>query len=153
MGFPFNAAIATNQGDRSDAHLMKASTFLIFQINEDGSYTLLGNRRPPSVKNQKKDDVTAERANNRFSEACHCAPTGHRPGGCGHSAETFRPLTETLNDCAYLVCANAGPAAASAFTKAGITFLTADLPIGEIIEKLSLYERRLNTFKRTSDSI
>lgn len=131
----FNVAVATDNGKDINQHFGKTKQFYIYQVELDGSYEQV------SIRNVDIDNL-----NDCFSSSS--CKNGHGCSGGGCNPHDYLSSTiKLIDDCKYLLASKIGKGIENNLKKYDITSFSIELPISEAIQKIVIYENRLNKFK------
>lgn len=131
----FNVAVATDNGKDINQNFGKTKQFYIYQVELDGSYEQI------SIRNVYIDNL-----NDCFSSSS-CG-NGNGCGGGGCSPHDYLPaIIELIDDCKYILASKVGKGIENNLKRYNITSFSIEFPIDEAIQKIVIYENRLNKFK------
>ena len=119
----YQIAVASTDGSFIDAHFGSCETFYIYRVAEDGTSTLVEERRY---------DAAAEDTTSAGDAPQEC--------GCGCRGQVHGKAA-MLSDCRFLLCAAAGPGAVRKLEAAGVTVFDVSLPVAEALEKIINFYR------------
>lgn len=117
MADHYKVAVATSDGIVVNQHFGRARTFFIYDIDEEGGYTLLETRNLPPVCN-----------------------------GGNHEDSKLEGNIQKLADCKYILVSRIGMGAAARAEQAGITPMELPGMIGDSIDRLTAYEKIQSLF-------
>jgi len=111
----FKVAVATSTGEYVDVHFGRADEFLIFEINEDGTFNELEKRKnaPPC-------------------------------GAGGHDQNVMQTAVDLIEDVKVLLVANVGPAAINLLIEKKIKPYVTSYPVEDALKELSIREKELH---------
>lgn len=113
-------AVATSTGDYVDSHFGSASSFTIYDLQEDAFVE------------------TEEREINPLQEESAAAPS---ECGCG-CAGAVPSKVKALSDCNAVVCARIGPGAKNQLERSGISAFDVQCTVEEALEKLAAFYKK-----------
>lgn len=113
----YKAAIASSDGIVVNQHFGRADTFYIYEIKENGKFSLLETRTVAPVCN-----------------------------GGNHNDDELRENIGKLKDCKYVLVSRIGPGAANMVEQAGLIPMELPGMIEEAVDKLVTYEKLQNLF-------
>lgn len=123
----FKVSIATLDGKNVNEHFGQCKQFYVFQVGLDGSYKKLEVR----LVNQTQNNVGFQGCN-----------------GCTNTHDNLLGTIQLLSDCKYILASRVGKNVENSLKKHGITSFSIELPIDEAIQKIVIYENRLNKFNQ-----
>lgn len=140
----FLVAVATSDGEAVNLHFGRAEALNVYEVAPDGAFSFVEQRAIPAVP-----------AGRSCSEGAGCsggcsgqgAVAGH--GACGvHAAgAATEELAARLEGVSYVLASRIGPKMAKALGVRGITALSIELPISQALQKLAVFDTRVNRFR------
>ena len=123
----YKIAIASSDGKNVDLHFGAAQSFLIYEVEDNGSFS-----------EQEKRDVpeTAESSNGSCGNGgAGCHGNG---GGCGQGAG-ISPKVELIGDCRCVVAAKIGFNVVKQLERKAIASFDVETTVQEALEKITKY--------------
>lgn len=131
----FNVAVATDNGKDINQHFGKTKQFYIYQIALNGSYKLI------SIRNVSIDSFNDCFSSSNCGNGNGCSGRGCNPHDC------LPAVIELIDDCKYVLASKIGKRVENSLKRYDITSFSIELSIDEAIQKIVIYEDRLNKFK------
>ena len=129
----YKIALASSDGVNVDEHFGAASSFLIYEVSDEGAFSLLERRAY---------DGGDEAAS---SEGCEPAPGGCGTGGCGGQGNgcgqgaAVSAKVRLIEDCRSVVAAKIGFNVTKQLEKKAISGFDVDCTVQEALEKITKY--------------
>ena len=165
----YKVAIASTDGINVDAHFGSASSFLIYEVDADGSYENIEKRIVPGTdKDISKDsNIHSKEAGNSCGSSSDCASSqncttnsdgsfkagcgsadGNKSGsggGCGgHSDSKIDANVLLITDCRCLLCYKVGAGAERQLGRKAITAFQVDYKIEDALAKIINYYSKID---------
>ena len=159
----YKVAIASTDGINVDAHFGGASSFLIYEVNADGSYENKEVRIVPgsnrdissdSIIPSKEIENSCVSSSNCLSNS-DCSPNSNcgsndgnksaSGGGCGgHSDSKIDANVLLITDCRCLLCNKVGAGAERQLGRKAITAFQVDYKIEDALAKIINYYTKID---------
>lgn len=141
----YKIAVVTSDGIKVDGHFGSAQSFLIYQVDDTGTYEPV-ERREFSIEKPATQKICSIDSSNGG-----CSTTGGNGcgsgsgGGCGgHSDPVIEKKTELIEDCRSLLCVKCGPKAEKQLQRKAITVFAIDMEINQALDKIIPYFDKLD---------
>lgn len=120
----YKIAAASEDGEQINLNFGAAQRFLIYEVNEDGVWTLLEERSVPEGLKEPS--------------GCGSQSCGSGEGGCHGSGAVSRNV-DLLSDCRCIVCKKIGFPIQKQFEKKTISTFEISGSLNEVLDKITLY--------------
>ncbi|SEW16097.1 NifB/NifX family molybdenum-iron cluster-binding protein [[Clostridium] fimetarium] len=144
----YKIAVASTDGIYLDAHFGGASSFLIYEVNADGSYenkekriVLGANEEISSSLNCSSNSDCAKKSSCTSSDENKNGSTG----GCGgHSDSKIEANVALIADCRCLLCNKVGAGAERQLERKAITAFQVSYKIDDALAKIINYYTKID---------
>ena len=160
----YKVAIASTDGINVDAHFGGASSFLIYEVNADGSYENKEERIVPGTNHDISSGSSSDCAKNSDCSSksnCGSSNSDGAPGsscgggsgntsggGCGshsgHSDSKIDANVSLITDCRCLLCNKVGAGAERQLGRKAITTFQVDYKIEDALVKIINYYSKID---------
>ena len=151
----YKVAIASTDGINVDAHFGSASSFLIYEVDADGSYENIEKRIVPGTDKEISNDsnIPSKEAGNSCGSSSDCASSqncttnsdGASKAGCGgHSDSKIDANVLLITDCRCLLCYKVGAGAERQLGRKAITAFQVDYKIEDALAKIINYYSKID---------
>lgn len=137
----YKIAIASSDGIYVDTHFGSASSFLIVEVDGDGSYSGKEARIVPNpAEHIETNSLCSSRKACGNSSDC----TGKKESGCGggHSEAQIDLRVSLIADCRCLICKKIGSGVERQLERKAITTFQVDNKVEEALKKITEYYRK-----------
>ena len=121
----YKIAVASSDGANVDLHFGAAESLDIYEVLDDGSFSLLEKRK------------TSDSSGESVSESCGQGRKDCQSGGCGNGAASAK--VEGICDVRAVVAARIGFNVTKALEKKAIASFDVECPVQEALEKITKY--------------
>ncbi|WP_099466609.1 NifB/NifX family molybdenum-iron cluster-binding protein [Konateibacter massiliensis] len=129
----YKIAIASSDQININLHFGGAQEFLIYEVGESGTYSLLEIRG--------EAEGTAESCQEVCNNGCE---SGEKKGGCGKSSQSDNPKVLLIADCRCVICKKVGFHIQKQLEKRAITTFDVEGSIEEALQKVTFYFNRVD---------
>jgi len=137
VAMSYKIAVASTDGIYVDAHFGSASSFLIYEVNPDGSYEKRGERI-----------ITGRNIGLNCDSIIPIKETENSCGSCGghngHSDTKIEANISIIADCRCLLCYKIGAGAERQLERKAITVFQVDYKIEDALKKIIDYYTKID---------
>ena len=136
----YKIAVASSDGVNVDLHFGAAAEFLIYNVNDEGSFELLGKRKieEKAAEKDKGTEGASEGGQNCGTKNCGSGCGNGNGGGCG-GADGPSARVEQICDVRAVVAAKIGFNVTKALEKKAISGFDVECPVQDALEKITKY--------------
>jgi len=142
----YKVGITSTDGIYVDAHFGGASSFLIYEVNADGSYENKEKRIVPGTNVDISSSLNCS-SNSDCDKSSSCASPNENgnAGGCGgHSDSKIEANVALIADCRCLLCNKVGAGAERQLERKAITAFQVNYKIDDALEKIINYYTKID---------
>lgn len=140
----YKIAVASSDGVNVNVHFGAAEAFLIYTVDDSGSFSFLEKREVPEDIEEKKSSC-AESNSPSCGSGAGC---GSFKGGCGNGAGSAK--VELISDVRAVVAAKIGFNVTKQLEKKAIANFDVDCTVQEALEKITKYFYSVDNHKSFS---
>ena len=133
----YKIALASSDGVNVDEHFGAASSFLIYEVSDEGAFSLL-ERRAYDGGDEVPAAITGSEGCNPAPGSCGTGSCGGQGKGCGQGAAVSAKV-RLVEDCRSVVAAKIGFNVTKQLEKKAISGFDVDCTVQEALEKITKY--------------
>ena len=129
----YKIALASSDGTNIDVHFGAAGSFLIYEVSDEGAFSLLERRDYDGV-----DEAAGSAGCGPAPDGCGTASCGGQGKGCGQGAAVSAKV-RLVEDCRCVVAAKIGFNVTKQLEKKAISGFDVECTVQEALEKITKY--------------
>ncbi len=131
----YKIAVASSDGANVDLHFGEAESLNIYEVLDDGSFSLLEKRKTSDSSGESVSESCGQ--GRKDCQTGGCRNSNGSGGGCGNGAASAK--VEGICDVRAVVAARIGFNVTKALEKKAIASFDVECPVQEALEKITKY--------------